>query len=101
MEAVFVEDKFALTPWLTLSGGVRQTHFSGPSVTENPTSPRTGVAVRIPRINLVFRRFFCQFYQAPPLITINGPPLLFVNTPNDLLNPQQFFPPIGELDTAY
>ncbi len=101
MEALFVQDKFAVTPWLTLSGGVRQTHFSGPSVTENPTSPRTGVAVRIPRINWVFRGFYGQFYQAPPLITITGPLLGLVNTPSDLLSPQQFVPLMGELDTEY
>jgi hypothetical protein len=101
MEAVFVEDKFAVTPWLTLSGGVRQTHFSGPNVTENPTSPRAGVAVRIPRINWVFRGFYGQFYQAPPLVTVGGPLLGLVNTPGDLVNPQQFIPLLGERDTEY
>lgn len=101
MEAVFIEDKFAVTPWLTLSGGVRQTHFSGPRVTENPTSPRTGVAVRIPRINWVFRAFYGQFYQPPPLVTVSGPLLGLVNTPSNLANPQQFVPLRGEQDTEY
>ena len=101
VEAVFVEDKFAVTPWLTLSGGVRQTHFSSPTFSENPTSPRAGVSVRIPRINWVFRGFYGQFYQPPPLVTVSGPLLAIVNTPNDPQNMQQFIPLHGERDTEY
>ena len=101
VEALFVEDKFALTPWLTFSGGVRQTHFSGPSLAENPTSPRAGVALRIPRINWVLRGFYGQFYQSPPLVTVTGPLLGLVNTPGDLANPQQLIPLMGERDTEY
>ena len=101
MEAVFVEDKFAVTPWLTLSGGVRQTHFSSPIFTENPTSPRAGVALRIPRLNWVFRGFYGQFYQPPPLVTVSGPLLAIVNTPSDSTVPQQFIPLRGERDTEY
>jgi hypothetical protein len=101
VQAVFVEDKLAVAPWLTLSGGVRQTHFGGPSVTENPTSPRAGIAIRIPRINWVFHGFYGQFYQAPPLTTVSGPLLGLVNTPSDSLNPQQFIPLLGERDTEY
>src|SRR5437879_5516398 len=100
-EAVFVEDKFSMTSWLTLSGGVRQTHFSSLALTEDPTSPRAGVALRIPRINWVFRGFYGQFYQPPPLATVGGPLLAIVNTPNDLANPQQFIPLHGERDTEY
>src|SRR5713101_2211387 len=47
LEALFLEEKLKITPWLTLSGGVRQTHFSG-GIVENATSPRTGVAIKIP-----------------------------------------------------
>jgi hypothetical protein len=101
MEAVFVEDKFAITPWLTLSGGVRQTHFASPTFTENPTSPRAGVALRIPRINWVFRGFYGQFYQPPPLVTVSGPLLGIVNTPGNSTTPQQFIPLRGERDTEY
>lgn len=100
-EAIFIEDKLSLTPWLTVSGGVRQTHFSSSAVTENPTSPRAGVALRIPRLNWVFRGFYGQFYQPPPLVTIGGPLLTIVNTPNDAANPQQFIPLPGERDTEY
>ncbi len=101
LEAVFVGDKYAVTSWLTLNGGVRQTHFSGGSVSENVTSPRIGAALRIPRLNWVFRGFYGQFYQAPPLITLSGAFLGFVNTPGSPDNPQQFTPLHGERDTEY
>ena len=99
LEALFVQDKFAITPWLTLDGGVRQSHFSSSSVSEDATSPRAGVAVEVPRLNWVFRGFYGQFYQAPPLITIGGQLLGFVNTPDSPENPQQFVPLLGERDT--
>ena len=99
LEAVFVQDKFAITSWLTLDGGVRQSHFSSSSASEDATSPRAGVAVKIPRLNWVFRGFYGQFYQAPPLITIGGTLLGFVNTPGSEENPQQFVPLLGERDT--
>ena len=99
LEAIWIGDKFEPTSWLTLTGGVRQTHFGSPNVTENPTSPRAGVAVRAPLLNWVFRAFYGQFYQAPPLATISGPLLGLVNTPNDQVNPQQFIPLMGERDT--
>jgi outer membrane cobalamin receptor len=89
----FVEDRFSLTPWLTVSGGVRLTHFSS-TLTENAANPRAGVALRIPHINWVFRGFYGQFYQAPPLLTASGPLLDFV-TNQDL----GFVPLHGERDT--
>jgi hypothetical protein len=92
---VFLQDKFQATSWLTLSGGVRQTHFSG-SVTENATSPRLGVAIKIPKLNWVFRGFYGDFYQAPPLITATGPLLQFVNANN-----LGFIPLRGERDKEY
>ena len=48
LEAVFLEDKFTVAPWLTLTAGVRSTHFSA-NVTENATDPRLGAALRVPR----------------------------------------------------
>ena len=99
LDAVWVGDKFEVTPWLTLDGGVRQSHFETSTVEENPTSPRAGVAFRVPHLNWVFRGFYGQFYQAPPLVTITGPLLGIVNTPDDEVNPQQFVPLRGERDT--
>jgi hypothetical protein len=99
VEAVFLQDKLAVTSWLTLDGGIRQTHFSSSTESENATSPRAGVALKVPRLNWVFRAFYGQFYQAPPLITIGGSLLGFVNTPGSGVNPQQFVPLLGERDT--
>ena len=79
LEAGFLEDQFKLTPWLTLTGGVRLTHFSG-AVSENAASPRVGVAVRIPNLNWVLRGFYGRYYQAPPLSTVSGPLAVFAVT---------------------
>ena len=70
--AYFLDDKFKPFSWLTLSAGMRPTHFSG-GVTENAISPRFGAAVNIPRLNWTFRAFYGHYYQAPPLITVSGP----------------------------
>jgi hypothetical protein len=75
LQEIWIEDKFKITPWLTLSGGVRQTHFSA-AVTENATSPRAGISLQIPKINWVLHGFYGRFYQAPPLLTFFGPPLV-------------------------
>jgi hypothetical protein len=76
---VFVSDRFQVTSWLTIIAGLRQSHFDSPSVgvqpevVENATDPRIGIAVKIPRLNWVFRAFYGDFYQAPPLLTATGP----------------------------
>jgi hypothetical protein len=81
LEAVFLQDRLKVTPWLSLMAGVRQTHFSA-SVVENATSPRVGIAVQVPRLHWVFRGFYGDFYQAPPLVTFSGPLLNFVTSQN-------------------
>jgi len=71
---VFVTDRFKVTSWLTLIAGLRYSHFdSGSAVVENVPDPRVGVAVRVPRLNWVFRGFYGLFYQPPPLLTATGP----------------------------
>ncbi len=72
VEALFLEDQYKLTSWLTLNGGVRLTHF-GSTISENAIDPRVGAAIRIPRLNWVLRGFYGRYYQAPPLLTVNGP----------------------------
>ena len=72
VEALFLEDQYNLTSWLTLNGGVRLTHF-GSTISENAVDPRVGAAIRIPRLNWVLRGFYGRYYQAPPLLTVNGP----------------------------
>ena len=76
LEAVFLEDQFRAFSWLTLTAGVRLTHFSG-AVSENAASPRLGGSIRIPRLNWVLRGFWGRYYQAPPLSTVSGPLLGF------------------------
>jgi hypothetical protein len=66
--AVFINEKFKATPWLTFIAGLRETALEG-SISENATDPRVGVAVKVPRLNWVFRGFYGYFYQAPPLST--------------------------------
>ncbi|HUB02791.1 MAG TPA: carboxypeptidase regulatory-like domain-containing protein [Terriglobales bacterium] len=73
--AEFINDKIKVTPWLTLMAGIRGTQFrsSGGSVSqavsENAADPRFGVAIRVPKLNWVFRGFYGYYYQAPPLAT--------------------------------
>ena len=69
--AGFLEDQFKATNWLTFSGGLRLTHFSG-SVTENAVDPRLGVAFAVPKLNWVLRAAYSSYYQPPPLETVTG-----------------------------
>jgi hypothetical protein len=79
--AFFLDEKFKPFSWLTLSAGMRPTHFSG-KVTENAISPRLGAAVVVPRLGWVLRAFYGHYYQAPPLITVSGPLLQFCGANN-------------------
>jgi outer membrane receptor protein involved in Fe transport len=72
VSALFLEDQYRVTSWLTLNGGLRLTHFGG-SLSENAADPRIGTAVRIPRLGWVGRAFWGRYYQAPPLLTVHGP----------------------------
>jgi len=93
--SVYAEDQFRATSWFTVNAGIRQTHFSG-GVVENATSPRVGASVRIPKLNWVFRGFYGHFYQAPPLDTVSGPLIQFVNQQN-----LGFVPLHGERDEEH
>ncbi len=72
LEAAFLEDQFKAFSWLTLTAGVRLSHFAG-AISENAASPRLGGTVRIPHLNWVLRGFWGEYYQAPPLSTATGP----------------------------
>jgi hypothetical protein len=93
--AEFINDKFKVTPWLTLMAGVRVTQFNA-SISENATDPRFGVAVKVPKLRWVFRAFYGYYYQAPPLVTATSALL-------DLANSQNFtFAPLhGERDREW
>jgi hypothetical protein len=95
--ALFAQDKWAVFSWLTLSGGLRYTHFSGSGgVTEDVTDPRLGATVLVPSLNWIVRGFYGHFYQAPPLLTASGPLLDFVTAQN-----LGFIPLRGERDEEY
>ena len=71
--AEFINDKFKATSWLTLIAGIRATEFSSTSTSENRADPRFGVAIRVPRLDWVFRGYYGYYYQAPPLSTATDP----------------------------
>jgi TonB dependent receptor/Carboxypeptidase regulatory-like domain/TonB-dependent Receptor Plug Domain len=93
--AYYLNDEFKPVSWLTLSAGIRPTHFSG-SFGETAISPRFGATLQIPRLNWTFRAFYGHYYQAPPLVTISGPLLDFCNTNNC-----GFIPLKGERDEEH
>jgi len=95
IEEAFIEDKFKPASWLTLIGGIRQTHFEG-GITEDAVYPRLGAAIQIPKLNWVFRGFYGHSYQPPPLTSLSGPALAFANGANTT-----FVPLRGERDEEH
>jgi outer membrane cobalamin receptor len=95
LAAFFIDDKFQVTPWLTLTAGMRPTRFSG-AVTETAISPRFGAALTVPHLKWTFRAFYGHYYQAPPLITASGPLLQFAG-----VNNLGFIPLHGEQDEEH
>jgi hypothetical protein len=71
LAAFFIDDKFKPLPWLTLTAGMRPTHFSG-GLSESAISPRFGIALNLPHLNWTFRAFYGHYYQPPPLLTVSG-----------------------------
>jgi len=90
--AGYIQDTFRAGRWVSLQAGVRQTHFQG-ILTENATSPRVGMTVRVPQLGWVLRAFYGQYYQAPPLETVTGPLLQFAQNSS-----VAFLPLHGERD---
>ncbi len=93
--ALFIDDKFRPTPWLTLIAGLRQTEFSA-TISQSATDPRVGFAVQVPHLKWVFRGFYGYFYQAPPLSTATGALVTFGRTQN-----LAFSPLLGEKDIEW
>ena len=98
LAAFFLDDKFKPFPWLTLSAGIRPTHFSGTGVSENSVSPRFGATLTVPRIRWTFRAFYGHYYQAPPLLTASGSLVQLCNQPE---NNCGFIPLRGERDEEH
>jgi hypothetical protein len=91
----FFGDTYRVMPWITVIGGMRQTHFQG-DVTEDAFYPRLGATVRIPKLNWVLRGFYGHFYQPPPLTSVSGPLLQYANGSNTT-----FVPLRGERDEEH
>ncbi|MGH9561285.1 MAG: TonB-dependent receptor domain-containing protein, partial [Terracidiphilus sp.] len=95
LESAYFSDKLTAASWLTFTGGLRYTHFSG-GETEEATEPRIGAALRIPRLNWMLRAFYGRYYQPPPLVSISGPLLQLCTTQNC-----SFVPLPGERDEEH
>ena len=93
--ALFIEDQYRLTSWLTLDLGLRLTHYDG-RVNENAADPRVGGAIRIPRLNWVLHGYYAYYYQPPPLDSVAGPLLNFA-----LAQGFGFIPLAGERDIQH
>lgn len=91
----FIEDNYKPTSWLTLIGGMRQSHFQS-DITDNAIYPRIGFAIQVPKLDWVFRAFYGHFYQPPPLITVGGPIIQYASSQNT-----SFVPLRGERDEEY
>jgi outer membrane receptor protein involved in Fe transport len=77
LEALFIGDQYRPLDWLSVTGGVRLTHFKG-AISETAIDPRIGGTIRLPRLNWVLHGFYGRYYQEPPLSTVSGPLLEFV-----------------------
>ena len=91
----YVSDSYKATSWLTLIAGLRQSNFIS-SVTEHEVEPRFGIAFEIPKLQWVFRGFWGEYYQPPPLLTASGPVVEYANESNT-----SFIPLHGERDEEY
>ncbi|MGD0796819.1 MAG: TonB-dependent receptor [Acidobacteriaceae bacterium] len=91
----YVSDNYKPTSWLTLIAGLRESHFQA-SFSESSTDPRFGVALRVPKLNWVFRAAYDRYYQPPPLVTISGPILQYA-----MANSTSFLPLHGERDEEH
>ncbi len=94
-DALFLEDQYKATPWLTLDVGLRLTHYAG-LVNENAADPRLGGAIRIPRLHWILRGYYAYYYQPPPLNSLSGPLLDFA-----LAQGFGFIPLHGERDIQH
>jgi hypothetical protein len=96
LAAFFLDEKFTPVSWLTLSAGMRPTHFDGSGISENAISPRFGATLTVPKLRWTFRAFYGHYYQAPPLLTASGPLERFCGA-----NDCGFIPLHGERDEEH
>jgi len=94
-QALFLEDQFKASSWLTFNVGLRLTHYEG-QVSENSADPRIGAAIQIPKLHWALRAFYGRYYQPPPPGTVNNPALSGPQCPSH--SSQCFIPLHGERD---
>ena len=94
-DALFLEDQYRATSWLTFDLGIRLTHYSG-LVNENSADPRIGGGIRIPRLNWSLHGYYAYYYQPPPLDSLAGPTLQFA-----IAQGYGFIPLQGERDIQH
>ncbi len=78
-DAIFFEDQYKATSWLTFDLGLRLTHYKG-LVNENAADPRLGAAIHIPKLDWTLHGYYAYYYQPPPLDSLEGPALDFAVT---------------------
>jgi outer membrane receptor protein involved in Fe transport len=93
--ALFMEEQYKATSWLTFDLGLRLTHYDGLQ-NENAADPRVGASIRIPRINWILHGYYAYYYQPPPLDSLSGPLLNFA-----LAQGYGFIPLAGERDIQH
>jgi outer membrane receptor protein involved in Fe transport len=94
-DALFLEDQYKATSWLTLDLGLRLTHYGG-LLSENAADPRLGAAIRLPRLHWILHGYYARYYQPPPLDSLSGPLLEFA-----LAEGYGFTPLPGERDIQH
>jgi outer membrane receptor protein involved in Fe transport len=94
-DALFLEDQYRITSWLSFDLGIRLTHYSG-LVNENAADPRVGGGIRIPRLNWSLHGYYAYYYQPPPLDSLAGPSLDFA-----IAQGYGFIPLQGERDIQH
>ncbi len=94
-DALFLQDQYKATSWLTLNLGLRLTHYGG-LISENAADPRVGAAIRIPRLGWIVHGYYAYYYQPPPLDSLAGPSLEFAVTQG-----YDFIPLRGERDIQH
>jgi hypothetical protein len=95
VEELYAEDNYKATTWLTLTAGIRQSHFTGDRV-EDALYPRVGAAIQIPKLNWVFRGFYGHFYQPPPLTKLSGAQVDIISQLSSQAYPYGFVTLLGE-----
>ncbi|HTB96420.1 MAG TPA: TonB-dependent receptor [Terracidiphilus sp.] len=75
----YVADDLHIGQYITLTGGERFSIYRA-ALDENAVYPRIGAALRIPRLNWVFRGFYGHFLQPAPIQTVSSSVLNYASS---------------------